>query len=387
MPPRSRDAGDNVSLREPQPSTPEQVGRPAKAESAPVSDTRTRSPWLTTLVAVWLVAPLLLIGSLTWISWQQTVAGPSEPLWVPAEDAGFVADRRIGISLTWAEPVAVVAPTWSGLVREVSVQNGAMLKSGDAVARIDGALRLAWHSATPFYRMLMIGSSGDDVASLNQLLRSRGLPAGDADVFTRDTRRGVSQLGADLGVGNNAGVFDPALIVYLPAAEVQVADVDLKVGLPAPSAGTTILSAAPTLASGTLTPAGSSGGDGVVPALIAANDESLVVGEQELELSDQRDELSPAALAALTPVVEAGQASLAAVLRRSLPDESVRLPTAAVHTAPDGSMCIAVQSETGYTIVAVSNLAGVGGETVVTGHVSPGDLVAIGLLVQGAPCN
>lgn len=350
---------------------------------------RPRFPWLVTLVVVWLVAPLALVGGLTWVSWQQTVYAPAEPVWVSADDAGGWAERRVQISLTWSEPSAVLAPEWSGLVREVWVAPGAILSSGDAIARVGGTTRLAWHSSAPFYRPLMLRATGDDVAALNSLLRSRDLPADDADVFTWETRRGVIQLGKDLGADDSAGVFDPALVVYLPTPEVRIAEVQLQVGAPVPSAGASILTSAPTLVAGviTVTGADTSASDSADLTVTAASDEVLTVSGTALELADTRDRVGAEALAQLSNIVTSEQEVVVASLRRELPNGSVRVPSAAVHTGPDGTTCIVIGSPTDRKTVVVDVTGGLAGETVVTGGVTAGDQLAIGALAPGAACG
>lgn len=355
--------------------------------------TPARAPWLAAFIVVWLVAPLLLVAALSWVSWQQSTDGPAQAVWAVAEDAGDVTERRVELVITRSDPVTVVAPAWSGTVRRVSVAVGQSLASGDVVAEIDGITRLAWHTPAPFYRPLAQRDTGDDVAALNSILRTRGLTAGPGNNFTWQTRQGVIQLGRELGIANNRGVFDPGLIVYLPRPGLTVTEVQLRVGQPAPGLGSAVVTTAPEVTSVLLAPPGMSmsstddtSATETSPGLVAAPDETLLLGETELSLAESRDRLDASGIAHVAGVVSDERDVVIAQLRRALPDGSVRIPSAAVHTAPDGTMCVVVGTPDSSSIMPVSVLGGLAGETLVTGGVNPGDQVGIGVHTPGAPC-
>lgn len=355
-----------------------------------------RHTWLPLMVGAWVVAPLVLVAGLTWVSWQQTVRGPTQALWTAATDAGSHADRRVELALSWASPVRVAAPEWSGLVREVYVSSGDMLASGSLVARVDEASRLAWHAPAPFYRPLALKDTGDDVLALHDLLRQRGLEAGGGDVFTAQTKRAVLEFGRQLGITDNSGVFDPALIVHLPVPAVLVTEVLLQVGEPAPAQGSPLVNTARSVTSALLTAPGTVSASGTQPenewstpitSIVANDDEILIVGGTEMTLTESRDRLDEASVATLAAALVSGQDFVVAQLRRPLPGGSVRIPSAAVHTAPDGTTCVATGRPDAPAALAVSIIGGLAGETVVTGSVKAGELIAIGVLMPGALCD
>lgn len=354
---------------------------------APTEQPRERGfRWLIATIALWLVAPFVLILVLTLVAQQQSVYGPDEPVWVAAEDAGAVSARQIELALTWGESATVFAPSWAGTVREVLVQGGTTVKSGDAVVRVDGILRIAWHSASPFYRPLSQGDRGDDVVALNRLLKARSLPASDGDLFTSTTRRGVALFAQQIGAGTGITVFDPSLVLYLPTDELPLAEVHLTVGTVAPATGEPVLVAQPPLDRGVLVGAGSEE-QGVASPISAEPGELLMVGDSIVELAEGRAEVASSSLVTLGKGLSAGQERLAAVLRRDLPEGSVRVPAAAIHTDQDGVTCVAIRKSDTESRIKVAVIGGLAGQAVVTGAVTEGDMVGVGAIEATARCS
>ena len=358
----------------------------SESPSAEDKPKRFRLSWLGAGVLLWVSAPIVLVLLLTAVAQQQTVYGDLQPTWIHAEDAGKQASRQVELALTWGEPTTVFAPAWSGTVREVLVSPGGTIKSGDAVAQIDGAVRIAWHSAAPFYRSLTSGDRGDDVAALNQLLRARGLPSSGDDVFTSTTRRGVALLAQGLGAGPHITTFDPSLVLYLPEESLVLTEVHLTVGGLAPGAGEAVLVARPSLARAVLVESGSSGDQGTATPVAAEPDETLLVGNKGAELANRR-ELAGPELVALGSEVASDQKLVAATLRRDLPKGSVQIPAAAVHTDRVGVTCVVVRHGTSRKTVRVAVVGGLSGQTIVTGALSPSDEVGVGALGATARCN
>jgi hypothetical protein len=344
-----------------------------------------RFPWLVATSALWLLAPFVLIVLLSVVAQQQSVNGADVPTWLPAEDAGPSSERQVELSMTWGEAPTVFAPAWAGTVREVLVAVGSTVKSGDPIVRVDGILRVAWHSPAPFYRSLALGDQGDDVAALNALLKSRSFSAGDGANFTRATKRGVGALAAQLGAGSGIVVFDPSMILYLPAEELRIATVELAVGALASPPGAVVLEGQPVLDRGVLVEAGS--GEKEVPTLLAAGPgEKLTIGETVVELVDGSN-AAEASLLTLSAELSAGQERVAGVLRRELPEGSFQIPAAAVHTDSDGVTCVAVLTGELQSRVVVLVIGGLAGQSVVTGDVEVGNLIGVGALEATARCS
>ncbi len=334
---------------------------------------------LATVVLTWVAAPLVLVIALTLVAQQQSVFGAQEPMWVSASDAGTSSDRQVELVLEWGEPVQVFAPAWTGTVGEVLVSAGSTLKSGDPVARIDGVVRLAWHTEAPFYRQLTVGDRGTDVAALNRLLESRSLPSTRGDRFTWATRRGTAMLAHDLGARENRGVFDPGMVMFLAADEIELTHVELSVGGLAPAHGEVVLVGKPPLRGALLVEAGSADATRTAP-VTAIPAETLIVDDVAIELNESRAEAADASLALLSDLADAGQERIAAVLVRELPDGSVEIPAAAVHTDRKNSTCVAVRRDDAQSVVRVEVVGGLAGRAVVTGAIAKDDLIGLGVL-------
>jgi hypothetical protein len=340
------------------------------------------------------MAPFVLVAGLTWVSTDLRVVGDLAPAWVAAEAGGHEFARGVSVSLTWEQAAPVVAPAWSGTVRQVLVGPGAVVRSGDEVVLIDAVVRLAWHSSAPFFRTLRAGSAGDDVAALNQMLAGLDLEHGDGDRFAEATRRGVDTLALRLGA-DQTGVFFPDWVVYLPTDEVHVATVETAVGPPAPGQGSPVLTLVPTAATARLDALAAEQQFADPGATAeAAPGESLVVGGTPIELAEDGRTLSPRGLAAVSGLVDPGTETVTGSLVRQVAVDSVEIPAAAVHTDASGVSCVAVRTtdstggrESTTRTVSVVVLAGTAGRVVVSGDLAAGDEVGVGAIAPGAPCG
>ncbi len=345
--------------------------------------------WAAVGLVAWVTTPLVLVASLTWASTRVTVAPEAARAWVAATAGRGEVQRTVSLALDWRVPDPVVAPGWTGLVREVAVAPGTVVTSGTPVLRIDAVLRIAWHSPAPFYRPLTSGSAGDDVVALNHMLAALQLEHGDADRFTAATRDGVKALAARLGAERD-GVFLPEWIVYLPVDEIEVAEVEAVLGAPAPSSGTPLLTRAAAVVAAELQLPERASLAGA-PAE-AAPDERLVVGRAQLQLDAARRAVAPEGVAVLTSLVDASVESVTASLVREVPKDAVEIPAAGVHTDRTGRSCVLARSGRGGSgaaaarAVSVVVVAGSAGAAVVTGDVGPGDEVGIGALPASDPC-
>ena len=348
---------------------------------------RRRKGWLVLGIVAWIGAPLILITCLSWVAANLSISGGARPAWVRADSAGNEVTRQVQIAVTWSDPAPVVAPGWSGTVSEVDIANGSTVASGDVVLRIDAIARIAFHSRQPFYRDLRQNDSGDDVTALNELLASRALPNDPGPRFTRNTLKGVSQLGAGLGAGRSQTVFASSWIVYLPADKLTVGKVTTIVGAPAPGAGSPLFMTAPMAASGRLLSTDTLGGDDGASTAVRP-DEVLSFGGKRISVNEDGRTLSSEGLDVLSGLSDSDQKTVAGTLTRHLPDGAVRVPAAAVHTDAAGNDCVAVRVGGNVQhVVQVSVLGGSDGQTLISGLVEPGDSIGVNALSPKSRCR
>jgi hypothetical protein len=341
--------------------------------------------WTTVGLVIWVAAPLVLVVALTLMSAGLSVNGTPQPAWVRAHSAGSTASRQVTLAITWSTAQTVLAPSWSGLVRQVDVAAGDDLRSGQVIARVDGTLRLAWNSPAPFYRSLGQGDSGDDVVALQMLLKARSLPSGRAGTFDPTTKRGVELLAKQLNTASANGQFSPDWVVYLPAPIFHISKVSLRVDVPAPSAGSVVLigQRVPTAARLAATPGLPTDLSG---APTAENGETLEVGGIKIGLSSDHT-VSADGLGSLAKVADSGNATVAAELVRDLKADAVTVPAAAVHSDAHGAACVRVREKGSVSTVTVNVLGGSGGAVVVSGGITPGEYVGVGAFKTVESCS
>lgn len=345
----------------------------------------------------WALVPTIGFAYLTW-SERQIAIEPTRVVWTPIATSDEPVRREINISVTRSEIDRVFAPNWSGLVQEVPVSVGSTISHGQVVAVVDGISRLAMATSRPFARPLSSGDEGSDVAQLNAVLDERGLEAGTDDDFDRSTLRGVQAIAHQLGVpdADSLITFDPAWFVFLPVHEMHISSSTLKVGAPAPALGEVAFEGDRRITGAFLVASSESGppigtsedsndddaqAESAPPSptekIQAAPNQQLIVGSQILPLSETRDEVDAGALAMLAGLIEPDASSV----RGSLESEPLAgqwtLPTAAVFTDEDGSLCAVVKRKTSISIREVS-VVGIGsGVTVVEGKLQNGDRVLV----------
>lgn len=344
-------------------------------------------------VALWVLAPLIVAGSAA-ITVSRTEVFPASDTWVPLDSSKGSVQRPVGIQLSWSAATDLYAPAWHGVVQLVHIAAGEELVSGDVIAKIDGVDRLAYSSPLPFSRSLSRHDRGEDVRALNALLDSRDLDHANSDHYTWATDRGVRKLAEQLGVQpSKADAFDPGWVVYLPTRALEVSEVSLLVGAPAPPPGSVLVRSERSLSSAVLiaatdVPSTSTSTDEdevdaeVKPTTTAATSERLVVGTATLELNEKRDAVDATTLSRLEGIIERLAPFARGVLERPIPSGHYRVPAGAVVTERSGKMCILRATErdgdgevTGYEGVEVQVLSSEDGAVWLTGHLSASDLV------------
>jgi hypothetical protein len=309
--------------------------------------------WVT-LVAV-LAAPLLFLAVLRLGTDERIAAVEARPApLVTAPTARTILDeRRVTGTVAWQEGLALRAPEWRGIVTAVHLKPGDTVTSGQRLVDVAGVGRLAVASAFPFYRSLQWGSVGADVAELHRVLVALGyleaVPP-DEQAFGFGTRQAVVALERDLGISLPTGIFDPGWFAWLPIDPFEVGEVKLTAGAQAPGAGTAFATEPPRLASVIL---GSGGGgeqlvlDPAVAWVLVVRGQGFPVDAATLRV---RDEALPALAELLAPAAERVDGEL----RRANPLEVLAVPSTAVTTGPQGTLCVWLEEAVGYRAAPVT---------------------------------
>lgn len=364
--------------------------------------TRRHRPLLTMLVIfgvlAWVAVPAALYLKLSSQQRETSIAAPAQ-VWAPVEPNDAPTKRSVTVQIDWSSGEEVYAPAWSGLVETVGLSVGQALNSGQVVGIVGGVQRLAVHTDRPFARSLGHGDQGADVAALNVLLASRELEHGDGDRFNASTRRGVNALAKSLGVPGAADVtrFEPDWVLYLPATTITIKELSLRPGAPAPAAGEAVIVGEERIVAARIVdgatqqpdPAGdaeteNSATGGI--AVVAEENETLLVAGQELPLSAERDSLDSAAFATLEASVEPASSSVAGMLQQPPAAGEWVLPTSAILSGKAGETCV-VKKEAGRAAVTSVSVTGQGsGVTVITGDLADTSAVLLAPRAQEYSC-
>lgn len=133
----------------------------------------------------------------------------------------------------------------TGKITDSRCKAGGTVKSGEELASVQGAPVIALATSVPFYRSLVIGDSGEDVAALNAALESLGHLKGESvssnrlDRATLDSlellnKQALSKAQKDADTAASAVItqsdikplksFDPAGYAWLPQETVTVTE-------------------------------------------------------------------------------------------------------------------------------------------------------------------
>lgn len=298
--------------------------------------------------------------------------------------------------MVWSTLPPLVAPQWNGTLTARYLTSGDTVSTGQSVAAVDGVERIAFYSARPFYRQLAIGSSGEDVAALRELLGSRGLEASSSATLDSRDLRSIRAFAASIGVPNATRVaaFDPAWIVYLPQPAVTVAEADLTVGAPAPTAGETLAELEPSLSSARvverLTTAVGDETSTIDPSLVRdlplSEGERLFVGGAEIAVSPDLLTLSDEGLAEAQTLAKSGAPLVNAQIKSSAQSGLWLVPAASLQTDAHGATCVLVQDHDRPQLRTVVVIASEAANAVVSGRLSSSDLVGLNARPAALTC-
>lgn len=296
-----------------------------------------------------LVALCLLLGPVLVLGWvrlrtEDRLSGIDPPVEaVVVESVVRVDSGRKGgsMNLWWSEAAVVRSPMWSGVVTEVLVAPGDVLESGSLVVEVDGVDRVALASPKPFWRFLGEGSSGSDVEWLEELLSEQGLFDGIPDEkFNSVTARAVELFASSLGLDGKTRVFDPSWVVWMPSEGFEVASVEATVGAVAPAFDSVLLAG----------PVEISGAEFVdyQGAAVEIPGEWVFLFDDASPLSLVDGALTEESRFTLEDLVVPGVEAVNGWIERAVPVESLAVPSTALVSDVDGSLCVHVEAGSGY---------------------------------------
>lgn len=294
--------------------------------------------------------------------------------WSPVGRGAAERSQRVSLDLRFGPAANVFAPPGlTGLVQAVQVKPGASLEDGKPIATIGGIERIGVASAVPFSRTLQHGQSGPDVAQLNQVLRSRELPASEGGRFDDATERGVIALSKHLGSPGTA-VFDPSWFIFIPKDATAVTKVAIQPGMPAPTDGEPILDLAPGLiAASWADPNDTTGAGGAAAPDLASGARLIVngtpVGDLTGKNADGSGLVGAAILGKLASLLPPDAETADGVVVSAAPAGSSTIGAASIYTDDTGQTCVrwrATPTSAAHH-AKIALVDSVGGDAVVTG--------------------
>lgn len=321
---------------------------------------------------LWVALPIVGILAVTRSGDDRAGAPGAE--WSPVGRGAAERSQRVSLDLRFGPAANVFAPPGlTGLVEAVQVRPGASIEDGKPIATIGGIERVGVVSAVPFSRTLQHGQSGSDVAQLNQVLRSRGLAAGEGERFDDATERGVIALSKQLGSPGSA-VFDPSWFVFIPKEATAVTKVAVQPGMPAPADGEPILDLAPALIAASWADPNDAASSGGATAPDLANGARLIVngtpvGELTSKNADGSGLVGLAILSKLASLLPPDAETADGVVVSAAPSGSSTIGAASIYTDDAGRTCVRWRSTptSGTHRTRIAVVDSVGGDAVVTG--------------------
>lgn len=290
-----------------------------------------------------------------------------------------VRDRQqVGAILEWQVGAMLRAPAWSGMVTAVYVGPGEELTQGQPVLSIDGVDRVAFARPAPFYRFLESGDEGPDVALLHDLLLTTGFIDGlpdDPEFFSFATFLAVEDFNARLGIPAS-GVFDPAVVIWMPTAPFVVEVLDLSAGAPAPGPGTVIARGPAALTAARLEARSPTEPIALQPGVPYV----LVKGDARIAFDPATLTLPAESLATLAGLVKPLAEQTDVAIERETPLQSLAVASTAIVANAAGGLCawvVDAGSNPGFRPVAVTLAGSRAGVTDVVAGLSPEDQVLV----------
>ncbi len=163
--------------------------------------------WLVPILAFVVVVPLANSAESNSVS-----SPPMKYVIIGSQEVDHL--QSVTVSITYAEAPAIRISA-SGVVTTLTVAQGSLVKAGDELLRVNDVPVLAYDRATPLYRDLSLGATGQDVQELSGYLRDIGLWSGTPQsVITSSFRNAIKQFQNRIGVKAD-GVFRLAYVAFM----------------------------------------------------------------------------------------------------------------------------------------------------------------------------
>ena len=248
---------------------------------------------------------------------------------------------NVTVSPTWGEPSEVLSPSESGTVTAVEMETGVAIVEGDVLYRVDAKIRRA-HGGEPFYRPIGPGVSGPDVQILREFLVSAGFldPSEiDGETFSASMRSAVRSMSEESSRFRTTW-FDPNWTVWIPANFEVPIEIELQKGLQIAAGQRIAIAEAPLK---TVRVAKETG-EPILPD--TAGLWTVVAGTEFLDglTLPFPSESELAALASIFRAMPDRTSSLNLRLNRSDGPGGYLVPSTAIRTRADGTVCIVTAS-------------------------------------------
>ncbi|MFC7328882.1 peptidoglycan-binding domain-containing protein [Marinactinospora rubrisoli] len=307
------------------------------------------------------------------------LAEADAPTSAPTSVAEFADERTVEVEFDIPAALALEVG-FAGRVTSTRCADGAEIRSGQVVARIDDIPLVALATSVPLYRDLERGDRGSDVRALQTALSRLGHPAASDGTYGRQTAEAVRALQEEAGFRDPDGAVDVDRFMWLPAEEVTLDGCEAALGRNL-AAGETYGTVANqlTAVSATSMPGGALPGERTIEVLGVSGpmDEDGRATDPEflaeLAATDEFREVTASEDA--DPVT--------AEIRLASPVRAVKVPPAAVFAIEGGSGCVE-SGETAYPVQIVgSNL----GATLVELAGDPPAEVDLGPAITAETCG
>ncbi len=319
------------------------------------------------VIAVLLIAlaapPVVLV--LAWKSTGgSTIEAPEPPVY-SLETSARVVTVGATASATWESPMVVRAPNWHGLVTGVLVAPGDVLEDGIPIARVDGVEVRHFTLESPLYGPPMCQGDTAQVTAVRSVLSAAGLSVGSTQRLSSKDVVAIRQYAVAIGVadGQHVTCFDPGWVAISTEPVGTIVQVDLSVGMPAPTQGEPILTGRASLVG--LSLVGDTGATSIDAYLSA--DDSSTFASTELLISGRatgvgiRDLAKPEALAELASLLDPTVTSTEIAVALSLSDSQYVVPATAVVAPLGPEACIfpaSAETRSIPVIVVASSISG-----------------------------
>ncbi|MGO3796928.1 MAG: peptidoglycan-binding protein [Pauljensenia sp.] len=347
-----------------------------------------RKPWV---VVGSILAVVVMLSVAFWAGRVVAVGGSAEEAQSDQLVTVTVSEQEIGRAFTLnvtvtQDQVPLAANLLTGVVTTVS--DAAEFHQGDALYAVAGTPVRVVKGSTPFYRDLVVGERGIDVAQLEQALVDLGYLGTADEVFDSWTESAVKAWQKDLGTTQSGQVALGELVAVedLPASLF----VDSTVARPglvlqgdedvvSQAAGSPSFALEVNEAQARAIPSTSSVEvtyeDQVWPAVISGFQRDDAQGSVNLTLTSPDGGVVCGGECAVLPRTE--KSYLAAKVQVVAPQKGPAVPVAALRTQPDGTVSVSVVGADGtVSDREVTVLASLDGLAVVTG-VSAGEVVQV----------